>query len=464
MRIARAAAAFLLLLAWVADARGIAGTTGRLLGAVTETPAGAPIAGAVVSIESPSQSEKTTSDARGRFAFISVPPDTYTVTVSKPGYDPAVAVVTVQADQTISISPVLQKTLVTIASVKSRSSASLVRPGTTSDVYSVNAAQQQRLASMGGGGGLMSAYSAIQSVPGIYVPPNQTGFFQILHIRGGDYNQTGYEVDGIPLNNSYNNYPPGSESSLGQQEVQVYAGSTPPNSEGSALAGYINQVIKTGTSPGYGNVEGGVGTPTFFHSMRVEAGGATPDRTFSYYVGIDGHYQTFRYINQFDGVGYSSEFGPPIGSVQRTPQWPGIHPALPTGSTISRATSAASGKTASYLGRWIKGTTLRRWSATTMRSRTFTSPYRISTTGAETTSSCFGTATTCTRSGTVRRTTSGCKTRNAEERLFDLPTRSRIFRHVLVSRALGHAGYRQPARVHHAGICFRARRSISSRR
>ncbi|MBV8332817.1 MAG: TonB-dependent receptor, partial [Candidatus Eremiobacteraeota bacterium] len=289
-----------------------AGTTGRITGTVRST-GGAPIAGATVTISSPSQTSAAQTDARGSFAFISVPPDTYSVTVTKSGFEPVSGIAVVQADQTIALLPVLRESLKTIASVKSAGSGSLVRPGTTYDVYSVNAQQQQRLAAMGGGGGLMSAYSAIQSLPGIYVPPNQTGFFQILHIRGGDYNQTGYEFDGISLNNSYNNYPPGPESSLGQQEVQVYAGSTPANSEGSGLAGYINQVIKTGTFPGYGTAELGLGTPSYFHSARVEVGGATPDRTVSYYVGLDGHNQTFRYVDQFNGAAYTSIFGTPIG-------------------------------------------------------------------------------------------------------------------------------------------------------
>ncbi|MBV8148762.1 MAG: TonB-dependent receptor, partial [Candidatus Eremiobacteraeota bacterium] len=304
--------AVLLALAFAMGATGFAGTTGRITGIVKSTN-GATIAGAIVEISSPSQTGTTRTDARGSFIFISVPPDTYTVSVHAEGYDPVSGVATVQADQTIALTPIMRKTLRTIASVNAKGTGSLVRPGTTSDVYSVNAKQQQTLAAMGGGGGLMSAYSAIQSVPGIYVPPNQTGFFQILHIRGGDYDQTGYEVDGIPINNSYNNYPPGPESSLGQQEVQVYAGSTPANSEGSGLAGYINQVIKTGTYPGYATAELGIGGPTYFHSARVEAGGATPDRLFSYYVGLDGHNQTFRYIDQFNGASYTSLFGTPIG-------------------------------------------------------------------------------------------------------------------------------------------------------
>jgi hypothetical protein len=148
----------------------------------------------------------------------------------------------------------MQTALATIAKVTSTGAGNLVKRGTTADVYSINATTQDKLSALGGGGGLNSAYSAIASVPGAFVPVNQIGYFQTVHIRGGDYDQVGYELDGVPVNRSFDNYPSGAASSLGQQEVQVYTGATPANSEGQGLAGYINQVIKTGTFPGLGRV------------------------------------------------------------------------------------------------------------------------------------------------------------------------------------------------------------------
>ena len=50
-----------------------------------------------------------------------------------------------------------------------------MRPGTTADVYSINAKQQDRANALGGGGTLDSAYSAIATVPGAYVPPIKPG-------------------------------------------------------------------------------------------------------------------------------------------------------------------------------------------------------------------------------------------------------------------------------------------------
>ncbi len=298
----------------------IAGTTGGLNGTVTAADTKAPIAGAKVTVVSPSQAATAVTDASGHFAFVSLAPDEYTISIEKAGFDsgsfPGVAVFA-DAQQTLSLS--LRKALTTIANVTSRSASNLVRSGTTADLYSVNSAQQERVAGLGGGGNLNSAYSAISTVPGAYVPANQSGYNQAVHVRGGDSYEVGYEFDGIPVNRAFDNYPSGSLSSLGQLELQVYTGATPSNAEAQGLAGFINQVIKTGTFPGYANINPTIGTPTFYHSLNVEAGGATPDRLFSYYVGIGGYNQEHRYVDQFGGASYADEFGQQLGSCPATP-------------------------------------------------------------------------------------------------------------------------------------------------
>jgi hypothetical protein len=291
-----------------------AGTTGGIVGVVTEFGTATAMAGVVVTVTSPSQSASTSTDARGHFAFVSLAPDEYTIALSKNGYAPAsYAGVSVFADAQQTLALTLHVALKTIANVTSRSGSSLVRSGTTADLYSVNAAQQERTKVLGGGGALNSAYSAIASVPGAYVPANQSGYLQAVHVRGGDSYEVGYEFDGIPVNRAFDNFPSGSLSSLGQLELQVYTGATPSNAEAQGLAGFVNQVIKTGTYPGYADVDFGAGTPTFYHSVNVEAGGATPDRLFSYYVGIGGYNQDHRYVDQFGGIADASEFGQQIG-------------------------------------------------------------------------------------------------------------------------------------------------------
>jgi len=312
----------------------LAGTTGGLSGTVTETGGTVPIAGVRITATSPSQLANAVTDASGHFAFVSLAPDEYTLSLDKTGYEPvSYPGVTVFADSQQTLSFSMHKTLTTIANVSSRSSGNLVRPGTTADLYSINSAQQDRVSALGGGGALNSAYSAIASVPGAYVPSNQSGYLQAVHVRGGDSYEVGYEFDGIPVNRAFDNYPSGSLSSLGQLELQVYTGATPSNAEAQGLAGFVNQVIKTGTFPGYASVNVGVGAPASYHNLQVEAGGATPDRLFSYYVGIGGFNQDHRYIDQFNGAAYVDEFGNQLGSCPHAHN--GVLPAGTSGSCLT---------------------------------------------------------------------------------------------------------------------------------
>ena len=296
--------ATLLLAAFVA-LRGAApaGTTGSLTGTVVDAATRAPIAGASVTATSPSQIERITTDAAGRFTFISLAPDTYTVSATHAGFESqAIAGISVFADQSQTIPIALQRGLKEIARVASRSSLSPVRPGTGTDVYSVNPGLTNAAATLGGGGGLNNAYSAIAAMPGAYVPPNQVGVNQTVYIRGSYYDQIGYEYDGVPINRSFDNYPGNSETTLGQQELQIYTGGGEADANATGLGGFINQVIKTGTYPGHATGALAAGTPTFYHDARIEAGGSTPDRTFSYYVGLSGTNQDFRYFDQFNGA------------------------------------------------------------------------------------------------------------------------------------------------------------------
>ncbi|HEY6325382.1 MAG TPA: TonB-dependent receptor, partial [Candidatus Cybelea sp.] len=294
----------------------LASVTGGLTGTVVDADTAAPIAGAQVTASSPSQSVTVNTDAAGHFSFLTLGPDTYTVTVSKSGYqNTSVPGQIVFADTVQTVAVRMPKALKTIARVSAQAAGALVKSGTTADVYSINAAAQAGSAALGGGGLINQAYSAISTVPGAYVIPNQTGYYATVNIRGGDYDQVGYEFDGVPVNRSFDNYASSSASSLGNAEVQVYTGANPATSEGQGLSGFINQVIKSGTFPGYATGSLGIGTPAFYHRAAVEVGGATPDRMFSYYFGVAGLNQSFNYINSNNGSEYDNWLGPAVGIV-----------------------------------------------------------------------------------------------------------------------------------------------------
>jgi hypothetical protein len=297
----------------------LAGTTGSLSGTVTVTQANgttAPLANARVAVVSPSQSVSTMTDGGGHFNFLSLSPDTYTVSVEKTGFESvSLAGVNVFADSNQSLALATKPALREIGRVSSRSPSALVKPGTTSDVYSITPGQQDKVAAAGGGGTLNSAWSAIATVPGVFVAPNQAGYIGAgpsLSIRGGDYDQIGYEVDGVPVNRAFDNYPSGPVSSLGQQELQVYTGVPPANAQANGLSGFINQVIRTGSYPGFATGDLGIGGPTFYHKASFEIGGATPSRSFSYYLGLGGYNQDYRTADQYNGASLSNLYGVPI--------------------------------------------------------------------------------------------------------------------------------------------------------
>jgi hypothetical protein len=296
----------LIVVLWCGAAGAVrAGTTGALSGRVLDAASRAPLAGAHITAVSPSGSANGFSDKNGSFQFLSLGPDTYTLGVSLAGFDTAaLSGITVQADQTVTYTVSLARTLEQIGRVQSRTNASLIQPGVTADVYNVSAAQQRAAAALGGGGGLNNAYSAIASVPGVFVPQGQAGEYQSIFVRGANYTQVGYEYDGVPIQRAFDQYPGNNLSSLGQQEVQVYVGSAPTGSGSTALAGFVNQVIRTGTFPGFASAAIGLGSPTQYGTARLEGGGASPDRTFSYYIGLGGYNQGIAYErgNAYDQI------------------------------------------------------------------------------------------------------------------------------------------------------------------
>jgi hypothetical protein len=325
LRLRHAFVAVMIMLAMLAQGTwALAGTTGGIAGTVSDSTTGKPVADATISVVSPSQSATTTTDAGGHFNFLALAPDTYTVSVTKDGYAPvSTAGVTVFADQSVTLTLTTHPELKTIARVTSRAAGNLVKPGTTSDVYSVNAATQQVVSGSGGGFNLNTAYSGIYSQPGVTSYIGNAGWGQVFYIRGASYGQTGYEFDGVPVNRAFDNYQANSLSSLGQQELQVYTGGSPSGASSATLGGFINQVIKTGTYPGFGNLKGQLGFPGFMHGLTAEAGGANPNRTFSYYVGLMGFNQHFPAIDWNNGSGIASnglnQYGITSGAEIATP-------------------------------------------------------------------------------------------------------------------------------------------------
>jgi hypothetical protein len=308
-----------------------AGTTGAITGAFMDAATSAPIANANVSAVSPSQSATTRTDATGRFSFLSLIPDTYTLTASKDGYQTVTQQgVSVFADQSQNLVLRAQKAAKVLGTITTlASSISPVRAGTTTDVYSVNPALTAAVAPLGGGGGLNNVYSGIASMPGAFVPPNQLGVNQTVYIRGGYYDQIGYEFDGVPVNRSFDNYPSTTGSTTGQQELEMYVGGGSASSNATGLAGFINQVVKSGPAQGYADFSARIGSPTYYNDGSFETGGSTNNRLFSYYLGFSTIGQSFRYLANDNGASLVNEFPAtyPSNITTNLSFWPAIYPS-----------------------------------------------------------------------------------------------------------------------------------------
>jgi hypothetical protein len=280
----------------------LAGTTGAINGTVSLSD-GTPVADAHITAASPSQTVRAVTTAQGHYAMLSLQPDTYTVTATKEGYESVQqAGITVTADQTQTVNLHTQKAVTTLGRVTVLGTSSpLVSRGQVANVYAVNAQTLQAVQSLGGGNNLENAYSAIDSVPGVFHAIGNAGWGQTLFIHGGNYTEVGYEYDGVPVNRAFDQYNGDTLSSLGNQQVQVYTGGAPASSASSTVSGFINQVIKTGTYPGFATVSLAMGSPSLWNGEKLEIGGATPDRRFTYYAANGNYSDGLRYYDPFNG-------------------------------------------------------------------------------------------------------------------------------------------------------------------
>lgn len=264
-----------------------AGTTGSIQGFVTDT-GGHPVAGAEVSVSSPTFATRTITGPNGFYAVNGLPVDTYRISFSKDGYSPQIfAGVTVVQDQVVRLNGQLAVEQVkTLAHVSVRGQSSIVQPTQTSDTYTVNSNMMQNIT---GTPQDPNGFAAIEALPG--VTTDNSGF---PTIRAGEENDVGYEYDGVddtdPVTGQFLN----SLSLNGARSLQLSTGGYDV-SNGNTNSGVINQVVKRGAYPGAGQATLRVSSQLYSHELSFDYGNATPDNRFSYY---------FSYGGQRDGQGY----------------------------------------------------------------------------------------------------------------------------------------------------------------
>lgn len=265
----------------------LAGTTGSITGVVTDNT-GRPIAGAFVTASSPSQTVKGTTDSKGFYSLLNLSPDTYAVTASKDSYDPTtVNGLTVQADQITRGDVSLRPSATVLGHVTATAQTSVVNKTVTGDLYAVSgAAINAYQGSAGGAETLYSQNGVVGSLPGVVRSVGGGGSYNgqgTLSLRGGAFDQVGYELEGIPLNRGFDFYNSTSFVSNGLASIEVYTGGEPADA-GRAMSGYVNGTINRGRYPGGSDLSLALGSPTYNHTINMDVYGATPSGRFSYYV------------------------------------------------------------------------------------------------------------------------------------------------------------------------------------
>jgi outer membrane receptor protein involved in Fe transport len=250
----------------------LAGTTGKVAGDVVDMK-GEPVPGVTVVLGGTRLGAYT--DTQGHYNIINIPPGTYELRFSHVTYHAlTVTGVQVSADQTTRQDMRMQETAVQLQTIEVRAARPIVDVQLTSTratvtTEEINALPVQELAD---------------------VVNLQAGVVE-GHIRGGRAGEVDYQVDGVSVNNPFNNASTLRVDRHLLQEVQVISGVFDAEF-GQAMSGVVNAVLKDGTESFRWNAEVSGGgfvfsggsrrqvddgfLPTAIRSAQFSASGPTP--------------------------------------------------------------------------------------------------------------------------------------------------------------------------------------------
>ena len=235
-------------------ARALAETGGIISGTVTDDRTHAAVAGAQVTAKSPSGIYHAVTDAKGHFRFLSVLPDTYSLSVAHPGYLPYSVTIVVLNGSQQTVNVPLSKTLKVIASTHARSAGSAFQRGMTIDTYTVTGSQ---ILTVTGKAFNANENDLLRSIPSVTIDKTGT-----VSIRGGFAFEAAYEFEGIdyttPTPNLQNTLQNIANFNLlnGVGSVQLIPGAGDAT-HGDTGTGLVLFTAKNGTYPSYfhGDVE-----------------------------------------------------------------------------------------------------------------------------------------------------------------------------------------------------------------
>ncbi len=287
---------FGLVLAAAGPAFAVGGQTGALQGTVVDGATKAPVAGARITAAAPSARYTATTDKNGFFQLNGVTVDTYSLSISAPGYETfTLSGVTIQGDQTVNLGPqTLAKALRQIGRTSARSQSSVFQPSQTTDEVTVSGTRATEA--------LGKAVNTNENQLALSIPGVQLTNLDRLTIRGGLSSEVGYQVDGVTFTEPFLNQSGSNGFFNGLQSLQVVAGAGDA-SQGNIGGGVVNVVVQRGTYPANGLLDLEVGGPSSFHQAALQYGFASPNGRFSDYVS----YVNQRYVPYFGGISTSTD-------------------------------------------------------------------------------------------------------------------------------------------------------------
>lgn len=237
-----------IILAFIAIAlfslRAYAGTTGKLSGKIIDAETKEPIVGANIILEGTYLG--AAADLDGYFFVNNIPPGRYRVIVTAVGYQKTIIEnVAIKIDLTTNLDVELNSAVLSMGEeVIVRAERPLVQKDLTSSSATVSAEDIK----------MMPVEDFGQVV-------NMQAGVIAGHFRGGRSNEVAYLIDGIPVNDAYNNSMSVEVENASIRQMEVISGTF--NAEyGQAMSGIVNIVTQEGSQKYEGSVSAYVGNYT----------------------------------------------------------------------------------------------------------------------------------------------------------------------------------------------------------
>lgn len=212
---------------------GLAGTTGKISGIITDKTSGEALPGANVVLEGTSFGAAT--DINGHYTILNVPPGLYSLKVLYVGYTTVtIQNIRVYIDQTAKADAMLEMEVIKGEEVVVVAQRTAVKPDVATSVVAVSDREIEELPVIN-----------VESIVGL-----QAGIKGEFQIRGGLADEALLQVNGVTLRDPRNNSPISNIALSSIKEVSVERGGF--NAEyGQVRSGIINVVTKEGSASGY---------------------------------------------------------------------------------------------------------------------------------------------------------------------------------------------------------------------